>query len=268
VTTRFPPRWTPGAAAWRHVYVPRPEAPVRVYCFPHGGCGASAFRPWASALPPDVEVRAVQWPGRQERAAEEPIADSALLARALVDALGQEWEEGPYAFFGHCVGALVAYRTVLEVVRRGGRAPALLVASAFSPSAAAGLAGAFADRCDVDLVEILTVWGTPPEILADPDLCGIVLAGFRGDIGVWRSFVREMNGAVPAVPCPVVGYAGETDHLVPPAELAGWAGLTGCFLGVRTFPGSHVFPHTAHEAVTTCVGRDIRTALRGRGRPG
>ncbi|MZE55068.1 hypothetical protein GTY86_28075, partial [Streptomyces sp. SID5770] len=47
----------------------RPGRPrLRLLCFPYAGMGASLYRSWPGLLPEDVEVVAVQPPGREDRA--------------------------------------------------------------------------------------------------------------------------------------------------------------------------------------------------------
>lgn len=53
---------------------PNPQARLGLFCFPHAGVGASIFRDWANHLPGEVEVCAVQLPGREDRLVETPFA--------------------------------------------------------------------------------------------------------------------------------------------------------------------------------------------------
>ncbi|MEK8168926.1 thioesterase domain-containing protein [Streptomyces sp. M19] len=45
----------------------RSDARCRLFCLPFPGAAASAFLPWSDLLPPDVELCAVQLPGREDR---------------------------------------------------------------------------------------------------------------------------------------------------------------------------------------------------------
>ena len=58
---------------WIYRPKPRPEARVRLFCIPYAGAGASVFRTWPDDLPADVEVLAIQLPGRESRIREAPL---------------------------------------------------------------------------------------------------------------------------------------------------------------------------------------------------
>jgi len=82
-----------------------PVAPTRLFLFPHAGSGGLIYRPWPPLLPDDLEIQIVQLPGRESRLKEESYREFAPLADALYEALVNELDERPFAFFGHCLGA-------------------------------------------------------------------------------------------------------------------------------------------------------------------
>ncbi|NOT55098.1 MAG: putative thioesterase, partial [Deltaproteobacteria bacterium] len=59
---------TPAAIdSWTAYRKPRPQARLRLFCFPYAGGGALLYRTWADGLPADVEVCPIQLPGRGTR---------------------------------------------------------------------------------------------------------------------------------------------------------------------------------------------------------
>ena len=61
------------AYAWVTRSVPNPNAKLRLFCFPYAGGGASIYRGWPDELPHEIEVCAVQLPGRETRMHEQPF---------------------------------------------------------------------------------------------------------------------------------------------------------------------------------------------------
>ncbi|MBN9747739.1 thioesterase, partial [Amycolatopsis sp. A1MSW2902] len=158
------------------------EGPVRqqLVCLPHAGGGASAFRPWRPLLPPEVELLAVQYPGREDRTGEPALTDLAELAEAAADALA-EVLDAPYTVFGHSMGALVGYE-LLNVVRQNGfPAPRRLIVSSQFPPGLLPDRGVrdFGDEAVLDLVDWLA--GGTSGIRADSRLSAFVAGLVRAD---------------------------------------------------------------------------------------
>src|ERR1044072_860665 len=105
-----------------------PRAVLRLFCFPYGGGAARAYRPWTKALPPEIDVCAIQLPGRGNRLREPPLTKMSL----AVDLAGREIVsllDRPYAFFGHSMGAILAFEVVRLLRRSGHQSPAHLFVS-------------------------------------------------------------------------------------------------------------------------------------------
>jgi len=76
------------------------RAKLRLFCFAYAGGSAWVFRPWAKQLPSDIEVCAIELPGRGQRLAEPALNH----LPTVIQALGPEllpYMDLPFAFFGH-----------------------------------------------------------------------------------------------------------------------------------------------------------------------
>src|SRR5262245_63225231 len=113
---------------WLAYVSPRPAASVRLFCFPYAGGGASVFRGWADCLPGAVEVCPVQMPGRETRFREPAFTRLPPLVEALAASLRPHLDR-PFAFFGHSLGALVAFELARRLRRDRGPEPIRLFAS-------------------------------------------------------------------------------------------------------------------------------------------
>ncbi|MET8544820.1 thioesterase domain-containing protein, partial [Kitasatospora sp. NPDC004799] len=113
------PQAAPRAGEWAVRRRGRPPARLRLFCLPHAGGGAAAFRSWAQHLEPEVEVVPIRLPGRESRFRERPhdrLGD--LLPPLLRDVA--PLLDGPHAWFGHSMGAGIAFE-VCRALRRHGR---------------------------------------------------------------------------------------------------------------------------------------------------
>ncbi|MEU9343330.1 thioesterase domain-containing protein [Streptomyces sp. NPDC048278] len=96
---------------------PSTEHAARIFCFPFSGAGASAFSAWPAAID-DTEVCPVQFPGRENRLGHPHYGTYENLAAELADTL-KPFLDRPFAFFGHCAGALPAFETVVRLDELG-----------------------------------------------------------------------------------------------------------------------------------------------------
>ncbi|MFC5946639.1 thioesterase II family protein, partial [Micromonospora harpali] len=101
---------------------------LRLFCLPYAGGNASAYTQWPDAFPDDVEVCAVELPGRQTRWRDDAFTRVEPLVEALASALAGELGV-PYALFGHSMGSLVAFELARELRRRGLGEPRVLFVS-------------------------------------------------------------------------------------------------------------------------------------------
>src|SRR6266567_4334667 len=94
--------------AWIRRFGGKPNADSRLVCLPHAGGAASFYGSWRHYVPDDIELLAVQYPGREDRLSEPPITRMDALVDGIVEALESD-SERPTALFGHSMGAAVAF---------------------------------------------------------------------------------------------------------------------------------------------------------------
>ncbi|UGT44212.1 alpha/beta fold hydrolase [Nocardia yamanashiensis] len=214
------------------------EPGLRLFCFHHVGGGDSLFRGWQQALHPHATVCPVLLPGRERRAAEPCRTDMAELVADLDDQL-DEYLTGPHLFFGHSMGAEIAYRLACRRHRAGRTAPrALLVSGCAAPGLplALPLTGGLDDAT---LIRLLTdLGGMPAQLLECSPLLAAMLPVIRDDL---RLCAGDRDSAGPALPCPIHIFGGDADPMVDEFDLAAWRGHTIGHSTVRTFPGGHFY---------------------------
>ncbi|MFE9657766.1 thioesterase domain-containing protein [Micromonospora sp. NPDC006431] len=234
----------------------RPQAPVRLFCLPYAGAGASAFRRWQEGIGPDVEVLPVQLPGRENRISEDPRFDVADVAAAIASRADR-----PYAIYGHSMGGRVGFEVVRELRRSGGPLPLrLYVGGARAPHVDAP--SLFDGLSRVDDEELLRRLGEggglPAELLDHPELVELLLPLLRADFGRVDSY-RYVPGE--PLPVPIVAFSGAHDRAVTREHSAAWAEHTAAGFTLREIDGGHFFLHDQLPEVLAAIRADLAGAL-------
>ncbi|MFJ4778922.1 thioesterase II family protein [Streptomyces sp. NPDC088762] len=227
---------------------------VRLFCFPHAGGAASSFIPLSRELAESVDVLAAQYPGRQDRLREEPVADIGRLADALADAVLGESGEEPYAFFGHSMGAVLAYETARRIVRRRVAAPVrLFLSGRGAPAAAPGPRDRL--RTDADIIAtIRSLGGTAPKAVEDPELRAMVMPALRADYRATGAYAWE-PGEPLGIPFTVL--IGDSDPVVSVAEADAWRDFTTAPVRKKVFAGGHFYLDSHIEDVARTVSEAL-----------
>lgn len=237
-----------GGSAWVLRPRNRPENPrLRLYCFPYAGAAASAYRDWPAALGPEIEVLAVQIPGRGARFAEPPFRNCLDLAAAAAAGLGPQLEP-PFALFGHSMGALVAFEVARQLRRDGRPGPALLAVSGRQGPQRPEPHPPYSHLPDAEfLSQVVTRYGgIPDEVLAEKDLLRLLMPALRADVQLLEAY--EYVAEAPLA-CPIVALGGLEDDEVSLEDLEAWRGETSAGCAVRTFQGGHFFIDSARAEV-------------------
>ena len=221
---------------WFRVYHPAPDS-MRLYCFPHAGGTASFFYPWSKALAGDIEVLAVQYPGRQDRGGEPRVRTIPELADRIHAAIRPQLTE-PFAFFGHSMGAVLAFEVACRIARDGQPGPAhLFVSGRRAPSRVRHEELHRATTAALT-AELRALGGTDPRIFAEPDLLDLVLPTIRDD---YRAIETYRFEAAPPLPCGITALVGDSDPKVGIDDAAAWSEHTLGRFDLRIFPGGHFY---------------------------
>ncbi|MGW0844597.1 thioesterase II family protein [Streptomyces sp. NPDC002787] len=229
---------------------------LRLVCFPHAGGGASAFLRLSREVAPGIELVAVQYPGRQDRRHEEPHAGIGPLADVLADEIRRE-VAGPYAFFGHSMGAIVAHEVALRLAERGEPGPRrLFLSGRGAPSTTPYASDRLRTDADV-LAMVRRLGGTAGAVFDDPDVLAMVMPTLRADYRALGSYVWTPR---PALDIPFTVLIGDADPVVPVSAAAGWKEFTTVGTDMEVFEGGHFYldvrTKEVARVVTSALGRD------------
>lgn len=219
-------------------------------CFPWVGAGSLPFRRWSPLMPEGVALWAARTAGKEDRLREPAPTDWDALVRELVDDLPSGV---PMVFFGHCLGALIAFEMAVELDRRGLPTPERLMVVGAPPALSEG------GQPPADAYEAAGESGAVPEhVLNDPDLFSLIAPMISSDLRLAARY-RHTGGQQVNVPIDVLVASD-----APPEETAAgeaWADVTSRGITLTVINGRSLMPHDAWTPLGELVARATTDAL-------
>jgi surfactin synthase thioesterase subunit len=230
---------------------------IDLFCFPHAGSSAAGYVRWRAQLPAWIRVHPVELPGRGRRACE-PLETSFA---ALLGQLQREVQPGPgqaFAFFGHSLGALLAFELAWQRGRSGASVPSLLmVAGAPAPCRRDPERYARAVS-DAELrAELAQLGGTPPSVLENDELMAFALPILRADFQVAADY---RNTSERRIPSPIHVFGGAEDETTA-ESLAAWQLHTQSSCWVDVLPGGHFFVQRQEASLLPLIVQRLSQSL-------
>jgi surfactin synthase thioesterase subunit/glycosyltransferase involved in cell wall biosynthesis len=261
--------WFPGAEA---------AAGMRLFWFPHAGAGQSGAAPLICAGLPGTAVQAkdqdtsqpqeagqgagprtrgaappglprvcpVRLPGRESRLAEAPFERMGPLIQALAAAI-ETYLDQRFAFFGHSMGAAVAFELARELRRRDLPAPKVLIASAARAPQFRRNHTPPPEPSDEELLR-------EAELPDDAAVRHGILPALRADTALYRHYVYTEDAPLPF---PIRAYGGAADPHITREHLEAWREQTTASFALRLFPGGHFYLRTAQAEFVAALREDL-----------
>jgi len=231
--------------------LPRPDARMRLICFPYAGGGASAFKDWSDDLPDDIELCIVQMPGREERLREPLLTSMSELVDVLIKELSA-YNDRPFAFVGHSMGAIVCYEVACRLREMGAALPQHVFLSARAAPQLQDKSESLASLENDDFIRRLhSLYGAVPDaIRQSAELQKVFLPILRADVTL-----LETHDCVSVEPlkCPITVLGGASDPAISASMLAGWNECTSETFTQHEFPGGHFYIHAQRDSVVSLV---------------
>lgn len=274
-----------GAAARRQgnpwLVRPRPNegARARLVCFPYAGGGATVYRPWTELLHPDIELIAIEPPGRAGRVSEPPIDRLEPYLEQLVGAV-RTLRDKPMAFFGHCLGGLNMYQAVQRLRREGSVDAMHVFASGSRPPHLVRGRGDFEAALFRDLLRLPGYEplrplhdqpddvfafvirrfdiGATNDFLAHQELAQLLLPAVRADFAITEDY---HPGPVEPWDLPITCFAGLDDPYVTRAQSQAWAPYTNSEFRILFRRAAHFIIHDDRAFIVDTINRTLDASL-------
>lgn len=237
---------------------PVPNARLRLFAFPYAGGTALTYRAWPLGLPPDVELCTIQLPGHGNRL-HEPLFDR--LAPLIDDFVPKliEHLDKPFVFFGHSMGALLAFETARRLRKDYARLPKLLFISGHRPAQTRDPNIRTFDLPEPEFIEELRrLDGTPSEVLDHPELLEMMIPILRADFAIAQTYTCVDE---PPLECDLTAFGGISDVTVTREHLEVWRTHTSGNFKLRMFLGNHFYLNSARTSLLQTIALDLRQLI-------
>lgn len=238
---------------WYPAFQPRAEASLRLICFPYAGAGIPVFRAWPAALPDAIELRVAQLPGRGTRLREDRFEQMPPLVEALCRAL-YPLADRPLAFFGHSLGALVAFELVRKLRCDGVFPVHLFVSGNIAPQLPDPAPPIHQLPEDGFLRELKNLNGMPQVLLDSKELLEIMLPVVRSDFTLLETYQYKPEEPLD---CPITAFGGAQDPRTTRNGLEGWRLQTAKSFDLIMMQGDHFFLDSARSLLLDVISRKL-----------
>ena len=196
------------------------------------------FREWVKHIPSQIELIAIQLPGRENRFHEKPIKKTEKVVNEISNIL-ESYFDKPFAFFGHSMGALLSYETARSLAENNKNIPEhLFISGRSSPDVVRKKSPIHHLPENLFLREIQKYGGLPKEVLDDAEMRSFFFPTLRADLEMCEKYIYNKTSALTI---PITVYNGLADEGVNPSEKNGWEDMTEMPCEIKYFAGGHFF---------------------------
>ncbi len=220
---------------------------IKLFCIPYAGGSATVYNSWQDHLNRRIQLYPVEMAGRGKRMAEALYNTIDEAADDVIRAIKYEIIDGtPYAFYGHSLGAAIAYVAAQKIVTERYPNPEHIF---FSGRGAPHIRRD--DRTPYYLLpddefreKVLDLGGTPKEFFDHPELMEILLPVLKADFRI--SGIYRHPETITPLPIDISVLTGKEEDLIP-GQVEGWEDHTTRKCILYHFDGGHFFLHNPEQ---------------------
>jgi surfactin synthase thioesterase subunit len=208
---------------------------INLFCFPFAGGGAISYRGLGNRFD-GVSVSTLELPGRGTRFSEPLLYELDHIVDDLCERIRCRLDNS-YAFFGHSMGATVAYALTKRIIEEGLPQPRILFLSGSrGPSVSRNEQRHLLPRPEF-FEMLMKLGGCPEEILNERELMELYEPVLRADFAVIDNYRHRQT---PPLNMPIIVFNG-VDDSVSADEAREWQRESTQLIRYFEFPGDHFF---------------------------
>lgn len=214
-------------------------APItQLWCFPFAGAGFYAYRELLSHLPAYIKPEFLELPGRGKRMDRSLLTSFDEILEDTYSELATKLKPGQsFAFFGHSMGAQLAYSVAHRLKEQGRDLPVHMFLSGRGAPAIVRMKRRYDLPEAIFREELKKMGGVPDDILNDNDFYRFFEPILRADFRAIESYAHI---PVPPLQIPFTVMLGDAEETTED-EARQWKEETTSDFDFRLYPGGHFF---------------------------
>lgn len=216
--------------------VTEPTSETALICFHFAGGSAQSFITWKPFSAEVCDLIVAELPGRGRRFGETTFSSISEAATCFADAY-KGLSKKNCIFFGHSLGAILAYETARELYSRGSVVPSRLIVSARSAPCISPASIGLPELSDSALLTYLRdLQGTPQVVLENKSLMDLMTPVLRADLELIYGYEYQPS---PPFNIPINVIGGTDDKFVSFESLLKWREVTTGEFHLQMIKGKH-----------------------------
>lgn len=212
---------------------------VQLFLFPYSGVGGSFYESYSTVSHPSLSVHYLQYPGRDQYLNAVPINNIPDIAEWVISNYRDLFAtQKPMIYFGHCLGALVAYHVCIRLKSLNGPPPLHFFASGCPAPHVHQVESPISDFKSLDFLKALQNMHHFQDIESTKSAANITLAALKSDFKAYESYI--LDKLVP-LDCPITIFHGNDDRYVSTHNILAWRDLSNKKFQVYELDGHHLF---------------------------
>lgn len=249
---------------WFSYVTEHPDAKINLFCFPHAGSGPGVYAYWGRLLSNKFNFYPIHYPMRERRKSE-PLPDSIQeLAYLLAKDNKELFLEKPFAFYGHCMGGIIAYETAKSLETVYGIGPALTVISS-SVAPDCPIEHQIDEKMDIKkMAEIFAdMHYISKDLIEDDMYVKYFIPVLKADYLLQQKYIvteiKQLNS-------PIFVMYGDSDEQIAREKLLRWQRFSTVKVSYRPIPGGHFFVNKDNaSAILETVQNKILESITAKG---
>lgn len=232
-----------------------PSGPATsLYFWPFAGGAAHFYQGWGLPKLQGVSSYAVELPGRGLRLREAPIPEMSKMVEDVLSSVVPVLEP-PFAFFGHSMGALVAFEVTRSLREMGLPLPCHLFVSACRAPHLAARNWPWHNLPEDELVaNVEQLAGIPLGALQNRDVRAMMVPVFRSDFRMVEQYQHRPGDPLDI---PISTFGGTDDPLIAGEDLTAWSEHTTDFRGGCVYDGGHFYLNDHAADVIALIRQEL-----------